>query len=282
MAVRTTSPGVYYVKIPTQPSSMLGEAIEEVCKIIVGIIGHGCTAVSAINPALELSICIKTAAAVDLITLPAPGDSVPVFVACEAGFRAFRLYCNTLGASPAVGAPSPADGICESISIVDDAIDLFRAKTIHLQPYAIFPAGNKVTAIGRSLEIQPGASGLLPYSFTIEDDNSLPVLTLLTVTPNDPAPGENYIVRVTYICGTPSVTVTMHIIGTDGYGDFTTCFGNSPSSCILYVPGAQANVLDRVTITITDTSQGYSFTRKVIFIIILSLYTHCFRQQQLM
>ena len=113
MAVRTTSPGVYYVKIPTQPSSVLGEAIEEVCKIIVGIIGHGCTAVSAINPALELSICIKTAAAVDLITLPVPGDSVPGD--CEAGFRAFRLYCDTLGASPAVGAPSPADGICESI-----------------------------------------------------------------------------------------------------------------------------------------------------------------------
>ena len=152
MAVRTTSPGVYYVKIPTQPSSMLGEAIEEVCKIIVGIIGHGCTAVSAINPALELSICVRIAAAVDLITLPVPGHSVPVFVACEAGFRAFRLYCDTLGASPAVGAPSPADGICESISIVDDAIDLFRAKTIHLQPYAIFPAGIELLQLAEVLK----------------------------------------------------------------------------------------------------------------------------------
>ena len=263
MAVHTTSSGVYYVKIPTQPSSILGEEIEEVCKKIVGIIGQGCTALSAINPAMDLRICLALATAVAPLS---PVVSAKVFLVCESGFVAYRLYCNTLGNSPAPGAPSAADLICKSISVVDDAIDLSRTTTIHLQPYAIFPAGNRVAALGQSLEIQPGASRVLPYSFNIEDTNILPVLTLLTVTPADPDPSEDYVVSVSYICGTPSMTVTMHIIGTDTYENSVSCYGNSPSSCDLYVPGAEALVQDSVTIMITEPSKGYSFTRQVIVI----------------
>ena len=265
MAIPTSNPGVYHIQIPTQPASMLGKKISEVCNKIVKVLGHGCTALGHIKKAKERRICIGIAAAIEVITVAVPGDSVGIFVACRKAFRAYRLYCDTLGKS-APGGPSIAEFICDSISTTDDVIDFFQTETIHLQPYAIFPAGNRINAVGQSLVIQPGASGLLPYSFTIEDANNVPAFTVLRVTPSDPAPGEGYVVYVTYTCATPSVVVTMHIIGTDLYEDFTVCHGNSVSSCTLYVPGAAALVLDRVTIRITEPTQGYSFTRQVVII----------------
>ena len=42
----------------------------------------------------------------------------------------------------------------------------------------------------------------------------------------------------------------MTIVGTDDYVDSTSC-GNGPT-CVLHVPGAEALVVDTVTITITD------------------------------
>ena len=266
MAVRTSNPGVYHIQIPTQPASMLGEKISKVCNKIVEIVGHGCTALGRIKKAQERRICIGIAAAIEVITVAAPGDFFAVLVACRKTFRAYRLYCDTLGKS-VPGGPSIAELICDySVSTTDDVIDFFQTETIHLQPYAIFPAGNRVNAVGLTLDIQPGASGLLPHHFTIQDDDTVPAFTVLRVTPSDPAPGEDYVVYVTYTCATPSVVVTMHIIGTDSYEDSTICYGNSVSSCTLYVPGAAALVLDRVTITITERTQGYSFTRQVVVI----------------
>lgn len=266
MAVRSSFSGVYYVKIPIKQSSMLGKKAAKVCRKIVQVLGHGCTVVSAINPALEQRICIRIALAVDVATTVAPGDSLVVLAACKAGFRAFRYYCKNFGSSPVPGGSSPADLICESIPIADGIIDHFQTTSIYLQPYAIFPAGNRVNAVGKRLQIQPGTSGVLPYSFTIEDANNLPVLKLLTVTPTDPAPFQDYIVNARYTCATSSVTVTMRIVGTDGYTSSTFCYGNTPSSCALYVPGAAALIVDRVTVTITETTKQYSFTREVVVV----------------
>ena len=264
--VRTSSSGVYYINIPTQPSSTQGEKITKLCEKIVKVLGKGCKFVSLINRAIQRKICFRIARVVELITITVPGDFFLAYAACESGFYAFRQYCKTFHSSPGPFLPNLADLICKSISKVDHVIDHFQTTTIYLQPYAIFPAGNTVAAVGKSLKIRPGTSGLLQYSFTIEDTNNLPVLTLLTVTPNDPAPVEDYIVKVSYICATPSATVRMHIIGTDTYETSTTCYGNSPSSCALHVPGAAALVVDRVTVTITEPSRGYSFARLVVIV----------------
>ena len=122
MAVHTSAPGVYHIQIPTQQSSTLGETISKVCGKIVSIVGHGCTIASGINPALELRICIGIALAGEVATFAIPGDYAAIFVVCEATFRAFRFYCDTLGASAGPGAPSIADAICSSITVTDDAI----------------------------------------------------------------------------------------------------------------------------------------------------------------
>lgn len=263
-AIKTENPGVYHIQIYTGTSSRIGQAIENVCKQVVTVLGYGCTALSAINPAAEVRICLAISSAAEVITAFIPGDFVLVLGACEAGFRAARLYCDTLGKSEP-GAPSVADVLCDSISYADEVIDFLKGGSIFLQPSAIFPAGNEVKANGLTLNIEPGLSGVLPNSFTITDGTSVPMITLLTVTPEDPKPNESYVVHVAYICSGPSVNVRMHIIGTDDYQDATLCSGNV-NSCTLHVPGAEELVYDTVTVTINDPSQDYSFTRQVIVV----------------
>ena len=109
-------------------------------------------------------------------------------------------------------------------------------------------SGNKVDADGQILKIIPVANGVLPYSFAIEDDATQPFVNTLEVFPKDPAPHEDYVVYVTYICSNPSVVVQMHIIGTDQYEDITMCYGIN-DFCILYVPGAEELVMAHLSLS---------------------------------
>ena len=207
--------------------------------------------VGLITKVEEIAICTAVASAAEARTFFLPGDFV-VISACKTGFHALRRYCDTLG--KAVAGTSPADNV----------INFLQRDSILLQPYAIFPAGNRVDGDSQILKIIQGASGLLPYSFTIEDDATQPFVNTLEVFPEDPAPHEDYVVYVTYICSNPSVVVQMHIIGTDQYED-TTMFYGIDDFCVLYVPGAEELVMDFVTIQIT-TSNGFSFTRQVVIV----------------
>ena len=263
-AIKTENSDVYHIQIYTGTSSGIGQVVEDVCKQVANDLGRGCTALSVVTLKQEVRICHAIASAAEVVTTFIPGDFVLVLNACKDGFRAVRLYCDTLGKSPP-GGPSVADVLCDSISYIDRAIDFVNEDTIFLQPSAIFPAGNKVNANGLALNIQPGLSGVLPYSFTIIDNASVPIITSLTVTPEDPEPNESYIVHATYICSGPSVHVNMDIIGTDYYEDTTVCSGDV-YNCTLYVPGALELVYDIVTVTINDTSTGYSFIRRVVVV----------------
>lgn len=156
-------------------------------------------------------------------------------------------------------------------------MDFIQETTIFLQPFSIFPARNKVDAISQAIQIQPEATGLLPYSFTIEDDMSMPEITLLTVNPVDPAPDESYVVDVTNTCSSPSDSVTVPIIGIDNYTDSTTCSGDV-SFCDLHVPEAEALVLDHVTVIPhkTSTSLLDKYSRQVLY----STSYYCFLNLQ--
>lgn len=263
-AIKTENSGVYHIQLYTGTSSEIGQVVEDVCKQVVKVLSYGCTALSLINSKIENLICGAIASAAEVVTTFIPGDFVLVLRACKAGFKAARVYCDTVGKS-SPGGQSVADVFCDSISYIDRAIDFVNEDTIFLQPSAIFPAGNTVNANGLALNIQPGLSGVLPFSFTITDDATVPIITSLTVTPEDPDPGESYVVHATYICSGPSVHVNMDIIGTDNYEDSTVCSGDV-YNCTLYVPGASELVYDIVTVTISDTSTGYSFTRRVIVV----------------
>ena len=263
-AVTSGTDGLYYIKISTGEQSTIGQTVEDVCEQVVTVLGYSCTVLMAVSKLQEELICIAVASAAELLTAAVPGDFFVVNRACKTGFRAVRFYCDTFGAS-LPGGPSIADAICESVSFADNVVDFFETDTIFLQPYAEFPAGNRVDAEGQVLRIAPGTSGVLPVSFTILDNEAEPVITSLTVNPPDPNPQQNYIVYVTYICATLTQSTNMSIIGTDGYSDYTVCYGVS-YACTLFVPGAEELVVDLVTIEISDISAGFSFIRQVVVV----------------
>jgi hypothetical protein len=263
-AVSTDTEGVYHIQLSTGTQSTIGQAVEEVCEQVVTVLGHSCTLSSRLSKTQEEAICLSIAAAAEILTAFIPGDSIVINRACSAGFRALRFYCNTLGQS-APGGPSIADLVCESVSFTDSLIDLFDKDTIFLQPYAEFPDGRRVDSGGQVLEIAPGISGILPYSFTIRDVEAEPVITSLIVDPADPDPREDYVVHVTYTCPTPSMSVYMTIVGTDLYTGETSCRGVS-YFCTLNVPGADELVRDLVTVQVTDELVGFAFTRKVVVV----------------
>lgn len=140
--------------------------------------------------------------------------------------------------------------ICDAVSgIIDPVIDNFNEQNIFFKPYAIFPDGNTVSAEGQILDLPPGSS-VVSTTFNIVNDNSRVSIVSTTVVPTDPNPFESYAVTVFYECYSINTVVIMTIVGTDGYVDSTSC-GNGPT-CVLFVPGAEALVVDTVTISITD------------------------------
>lgn len=263
-AVTTSTDGLYYIQLSTGEQSTIGQAVEDVCEQVATVLGHSCTLIGHVSKAQETAICIAIASAAELLTAAVPGDFFFVNRACKAGFRALRLYCDTVGKS-VPGGPSIADLICESVSFTDNIIDFFETDTIFLQPYVEFPEGNRVDAEGEILRIAPGTSGVSQTSFTIRDDKTEPVITSLIVSPGDPEPYQEYYVNVTYICSTPNQIVNMTILGTDLYQDNIQCYGMS-ESCSLRVPGAEELVVDLVTIKVSDPAVGYFFIRQVIVV----------------
>ena len=264
-AVSTGTAGEYHIQIFTGTMSTIGQTVEDACEKIVDVLGDVCTLVGVLTKGHRNAICASVAAAAEVLTATAPGDFFVVNRACKAGFRAIDLYCDNLDSSLVEGSPSSAEVICESISLYDNIADFFDRETIFLSPYAIFPDGNRVESPGQVIEIRPGATGLLPNTFTIQDVDDEPVITSLIVTPEDPLPYQDYLVHATYICPTPSMTVVMDIVGTDGYSNTDYCFAPT-YSCTLFVPGAVELVRDLVTVQLSDNVLGYSFTRQVVIV----------------
>ena len=264
-AVSTDTDGVYHIQVFTGTQSPIAEDIENVCKLVVAILGGSCQIASIFTEAQEKKVCNEIEQASRQLTTAISGDFDVVTRACDAAFRAFRLYCNTFTEVSSTGGQSVTDSVCGSVSLSDSLIDLFETETIFFLPYAEFPDGNRVEAAGQVIEIPPGATGLLPHSFTLQDDMAEPVITSLIVSPEDPLPREDYVVNVTYICPTESLNVTMDIVGTDNYTNLITCTGLT-YLCSLEVPGAEELVRDLVTVNLRDPEVGFSLTRQVIVV----------------
>ena len=271
-AFRTQFPGIFDIRIPVEPNSTTAMKVGEICKKAADVVGKACTVLGIIDKYIPIEV--DKVICITLRAHPVGRKLAPV---CDKGFRALRVYCNTLGASiikvdpivgAAVGVPNYASILCNETSLrsghVDQFIDSVKTTNVLLQPYAVFLDGHTVFAENQIVELRPGISGLLAQ-VTIEDDRTLPMVTSLTVTPPDPAPKQDYTVVVTFICASSATHIRMSIIGTDDYRDAISCSGIQ-SSCDLFVPGAVELVVDTVTVIITELTQGFTFTRTVIVV----------------
>ena len=257
-AVASSTAGLYYIYIPTQPASMIGEAVGEVCDSIEMVLDEACGWYGKLKKgtsfltkhSLEKIVCFYLGKGIKLF-VPAL-RLIPVYKFCKTIFKGIDYYCNKINAPifPGVIEKKKSELVCDLITeYTDNVIDFFSGDTdVYFTPFALFPAGHTVKSPSKILSLAPGSS-IVSTSFTINDDKSLQI-TSLVVVPADPDPGQDYTVYVQYECYTDLTYVYMTILGTDNYYDETSCTGGP--SCILHVPGAAPDVHDTVTVKIFD------------------------------
>lgn len=77
-----------------------------------------------------------------------------------------------------------------------------------------------------------------------------PVINSFILDPSNPAEGVGYTATADFYCVPENSTITIDIVGTDGYTDSITKSISGSGSAVLYVPGAKSGVYDLCTVTI--------------------------------
>ena len=97
-----------------------------------------------------------------------------------------------------------------------------------------------------------------PHRVTPDDNNILitldmqgdPVIDAFTLNPSHPGQGVSYTATADFHCIPEGSTITLSIVGTDGYSDSITESISESGSAVLYVPGAEAGVYDLCNVVI--------------------------------
>mmetsp|Transcript_25877 Transcript_25877/g.71238 ORF Transcript_25877/g.71238 Transcript_25877/m.71238 type:complete len:121 (+) Transcript_25877:55-417(+) len=91
------------------------------------------------------------------------------------------------------------------------------------------------------------------------------VVESVSTSPFDPNPSQSYVFSATVSCVVDDGSVVLSVVGTDGYTDSAFCSPPSgdPYTCTLSVPGAEAGVFDKLTVSIAP--DGVSKTLNIIF-----------------
>jgi hypothetical protein len=236
-----TGSGQYSYSIPTQPGA--GQKVENLCTGLAEGVGKVCDGLSFFPQGVEFVIAETLRAALVLVGLGA-GAVAAVVGAFMVAFEAAKLYCDTLGAGPAPGAPSIAEKLCGNIS---EVVDRFTNGEVRLIPLVFIPGRGLVDGLNGMTAL---ATGPFP-TFDINAGGKAEIVSF-TTTPADPAPGQNYIAEALIQCAPPGTQVTLSIAGTDGYSNSKTATIPGDANVTLTVPGAEAGVRDVVTVTVSN------------------------------
>ncbi|SFD63586.1 hypothetical protein SAMN05518672_102723 [Chitinophaga sp. CF118] len=242
----STEKGKYIAQVPTNKAPSFNPA--EACEKIAGVMGKACYVTKV--PGLPLQLCAYLTIAVALTEVGAP-FAPAVFEACASATTALALYCSTLGAGPAPGAPSIATVLCESSFLnreFKEEIYLYAGVTA--LPSDVYSPWQLVAGEG-------------PFPILSLGLSSTTTIRSLTLSPASPATGEAYVAKADIYCLKTGATVTLSIIGTDEYTDSeTTTITDAQKDGIftLNVPGAETGIQDEVTLTITQPD-GSTLTR---------------------
>ena len=231
--VETSVPGLYFISIPTKPSSM---AAEMFCDSVKMALATACDVWDKVNKVTsiftdvkpEKIICAALATAAK-IYLKFKFIASRVNKICKQIFKGVNVYCDKINSDLPFTDTSPADLICDAVSgIIHPVVDNFNKQNIFFKPYAVFPDGNTISAEGQILDLPPGSSDVSTTFNIVNDDSRVSIVSTIVVPP-DPDPFENYVVTVVYKCYSINTVVIMTIVGTDGYTD------NVPLEMVLHV-----------------------------------------------
>lgn len=233
--------GQYKVNFPTEKSP--GTELKEICNSLVGPIQTACTVEGAIPPGAELQVC--TALTLAVASTGAGAVIAPkVAIVCGASFAAYRLTCKALagGLDLPPGSPDLGDALCNSTKSI---VDFFFEGNVFLAPTARVDGKLHVVA-GKNAP----ASGPFP-SFSIEAGGEVEITKFYT-EPTSPLAFQGYTAFSDIACAPAETLVIVSIVGTDGYSDSTSHGIQGNSTVSLFVPGAEASVVDTITVQVID------------------------------
>lgn len=234
--------------------------IADYCDAINDIIGKICdvNAFTAPGSGSKEAMCIYISGALASGIVSAP-VAAGFLAACETTSIALDLTCTFLdgsmaGIDLAPGTPTIGDGLCSALREMDYTWDtpLFLQPVVNALPSCIYGTAQIYEADGnlRDMKITWGGH---------------PVVNSFKLVPSAPARGVSYQAIAELYCLPIGTTVTMDIIGTDGYTDSETSTidagENLNYTATLYVPGAETGVKDVCTVTAV-TPNGETVTKK--------------------
>lgn len=246
-ASRVTA-GIYQATIPTNLAPSINPS--EICESLADALGNVCD-VGFSAPGVPEALCLQISVAVALTFIGAP-IAAGIETACLSVTSGLDLYCNTVGASPAPGGPSIADTLCKA-----DALNRTFVDDILLTPkMACLP-----TACVGGSRLVPGQGPFPDLSVNLGSNT---LVRSLTLTPPSPSAKQGYVGTADISCLPIGTTVTMSIVGTDGYQDETSITVPSAQrngTFTLSVPGAETSgIRDTVTVLV-KRPDGQSVTR---------------------
>lgn len=254
----------YFFWVPTQIEDNL-QIVVDACEAVVPTIDLVCDDLQVGgamgSPALRAAVCVGLAAAIDVIIAGPTGEGAAIAVACERALNKANKACAVIDPSfptpdlPGGGSvPAPVDidlvkEICNAIEVDEP----FLATTWDLSARIIYPLGSSFLAqVGEvtGAVIPPELDDFMLGTTELEDD-PVPIIENLKTDPFNPDPNQGYVTTATSRCvnGNSGQSVSLSIVGTDGYTDSTICVPATAeaSDCVLIVPGATAGVLDVLT-----------------------------------
>lgn len=227
--------GIYTVFVPDSAVTEV-QPLQDTCETLAKALGDVCAGIGVLPQGSEVGICVAIATGLG-------GLAPEASAACEAAFGAGLLTCGTLGVSPVPGATDIATTLCAAGSFSPPAPIV--AEQVTLLPRVLSPAGTVVDP-----QTVPASGPYPSFSVSTVGGNKPEVVTF-TIDPADPVPFQNYVATAEVTCAADSIRLT--IIGTDDYSDEAICGvsdGSATSECSLNVPGAVAEILDKVTLFI--------------------------------
>ena len=250
LSAEFVSKGHYSITIPSgsAPSIDPQSAVEK----LTAILSPYCDAAGLAGAALSPAACAYIAAKLALTGI---GVSVApaVGTACAGITSALAIYCATLGASGPNGSQSIMDKINEQKLL--ENFTLTGDMRLHVR----FQAMPK--DITKAFTISEGVSSVLNAELS---ENAKPRINSLDLSPSSPAANQNYTISVSIFCVPPGSTVTISMVGSDGWtqnSDYTVSDASeSAGTYKMTVLGGASGVKDEINVEVS-TPDGQTITR---------------------
>ncbi|XP_064615048.1 uncharacterized protein LOC135479194 isoform X2 [Liolophura sinensis] len=260
-AMRTRTPGVFFIQIPNNPASRAKDSLAKACSSIGKAALRSCASVSPRVQVYEEKICNATANGFAFIPNADPRQVQDVLETCRAGFKAVESHCKTIDFTPEQQDDAFLD--CDNVQSYEDS---YTDKPIFVSPVVVYPDGRILNGKGAEIRITRN----MVYheeGFVLDDNGGGVKLTDIVVDPSDPKPKERYTVRVTHRCASNKTSLYASVAGSDFYTNEMSCIGyKSCNCCELGVAGAAELVVDSVQVHIEDPHLKTPISRHVVVI----------------